>query len=63
MLLVASVVRLIFLVLVVKQRHPGNELLLAMTCNLLRAQENSGVKGAIGFAFASYWNEKRARHF
>ena len=28
---------------------------LAITCDLLKAQEKSRVHGAIGFAFASHW--------
>ena len=28
---------------------------LAITCNLLKAQEKSRVHGAIGFGFASHW--------
>ena len=28
---------------------------LAITCNLLKARENSSIQGAIGSAFASYW--------
>ena len=28
---------------------------IAITCNLLEAQEKSGVRGAIGFGFTSLW--------
>ena len=36
---------------------------LAITCNLLKAQEKSRVHGAIGFGFASHWLKNRLESF
>ena len=36
---------------------------LAITCNLLKAQEKSRVQGAIGLGFASHWLNKWRKTF